>query len=139
MTSENGYTFWSSLVRTKQRRSRLTALTLIWFLQDVKKPTPLFEKSRGRRPRRCGQPSHITVFTHHSHHGLGGYIKLVNGLRAAVSGALYADVRAYCSHVNIYYKDGTSVVLSYMTPSFLPKLAMLRSYVVKLVRAKKTN
>ena len=37
---------------------------------------------------------------------------------------LYADVRACCSHVNIYWKDGKSVVLSSMTPSFLPKLAM---------------
>ena len=34
----------------------------------------------------------------------------------------------------IYYrKEGTSVVLSSMSPSFLPNLAMLRSYVVKLV------
>ena len=28
----------------------------IWFLWDVKEPGPLFEKSRGRRPRWCGQP-----------------------------------------------------------------------------------
>jgi len=41
--------------------------------------------------------------SHHSHHGLGGYSKLINGLRAAASGAfVYADVRAYCSHVKIY-------------------------------------
>ena len=40
--------------------SRLTALTLIWLLWDVKEPTPLFEKSRGRRPRCCG---HTTSFT----------------------------------------------------------------------------
>ena len=25
--------------------------------------------------------------SHHSHHGLGGYSKLINGLRAAASGA----------------------------------------------------
>ena len=43
----------------KNRRSRLTALTLIWFLWDVKEPTPLFEKSRGRRPRWCGQPPRV--------------------------------------------------------------------------------
>ena len=42
--------------RTKNRRSRLTALSLIWFLWDIKEPTPLFEKSRGRRPRWRGQP-----------------------------------------------------------------------------------
>ena len=41
---------------TKNRRARLTALTLIWFSWDVKEPTPLFEKSRGRRPRWRGQP-----------------------------------------------------------------------------------
>ena len=29
----------------------------------------------------------------------------------------YADVRAYSSHVNIYCQEGTSVVLSSMTPS----------------------
>ena len=40
----------------KDRRSRLTALSLVWFLWDIKEPTPLFEKSRGRRPRWCGQP-----------------------------------------------------------------------------------
>ena len=35
---------------------------------------------------------------------------------------------------SIYYrKEGTSVVLPSMSPSFLPNLAMLRSYVVKLV------
>ena len=50
-------------IRTKNRRSRLTALTLIWFLWDVKERTPLFEKSSGRRPRWCGQPSLITSFT----------------------------------------------------------------------------
>ena len=33
---------------------------------------------------------------------------------------LYADVRAYCLHVNMYCKEGTSVVLPFMTPSFLP-------------------
>ena len=30
---------------------------------DVKEPTPLFEKSWGRRPRCCGQPSLIKSFT----------------------------------------------------------------------------
>ena len=35
----------------KNRRSRLTALTLTWFLWDIKEPTPLFEKCRGCRPR----------------------------------------------------------------------------------------
>ena len=53
----------SSRIRTKNRRSRLTVLTLMWFLWDVKEPTPLLEKSRGRRPRCCGKPSHITSIT----------------------------------------------------------------------------
>ena len=72
----------------KNRRSRLTALTLTWFLWDVKEPTPL--KSRGRRPR-------VVVNlhpSHHSHHLLGGYSKLTNGLRAAASGVfvcVYVD------------------------------------------------
>ena len=34
-----------------------------------------------------------------------------------VSLLLHADVRGYCSHVNIYCQEGTSVVLSSMTPS----------------------
>ena len=29
------------------------------FLWDVKEPTSLFEKSRGRRPRWCGQPLRV--------------------------------------------------------------------------------
>ena len=34
-----------------------TALnSLIWFLWDAKEPRPLLEKSKGLRPRRCGQP-----------------------------------------------------------------------------------
>ena len=50
-------------MRTINRRSRLTALTLTSFLWDVTEPTPLFEKSRGRSPQSCGQSSHITSFT----------------------------------------------------------------------------
>ena len=45
-----------SAMRTKNHRFRLIALLLIWFLWDVKGPKPLFEKSRGRRPRWWGQP-----------------------------------------------------------------------------------
>ena len=58
------------------------AVTLIWFLWDVKEPTPLFKMSRGHRP------SVVDNFhtSHHSHHGLGGYRKLINGLRVAASG-----------------------------------------------------
>ena len=56
MTSANGQNFQSSRIRTKNRRSCLTALSLIWFLWDVKEPTPLFQKRRGRRPQNwCGQ------------------------------------------------------------------------------------
>ena len=60
MISENGQTFQSSHIKTKNRRYRLTAITImILFMWDVKEPTPPFEKSRGHRPRWCGQPSHI--------------------------------------------------------------------------------
>ena len=44
------------VMTSANRRFRLIALLLIQFLWDVKEPTPLFEKSRGRRPRWCGQP-----------------------------------------------------------------------------------
>ena len=54
-----GWTSGRSTPPGKSRGSRLTALALIWFLWFVKEPTPLFEKSRGRRPPGCGQPSHI--------------------------------------------------------------------------------
>ena len=40
-----------------KRRSCLIAISLSWFLWDVKElNAPLFEKSRERRPRWCGQP-----------------------------------------------------------------------------------
>ena len=114
MTSANGYSSQSSRIRTKNRRSRLTALSLIWFLWDVKERTPLFEKSRGRRRRWCGQPSHsIRIMG-----SVGTVSSWMNWERLPVA-PLYADVLAYCSHVNLYCKDGTSVVLSSMTPSFL--------------------
>ena len=69
-----------SQIRTKNCKSGLTALSLIWFLWDVKEPTPL-EKSRGRRPRWCGQLSHII----HNMGWVGTVLKLINGLRAATS------------------------------------------------------
>ena len=128
MTSANGYSSQSSRIRTKNRRSRLTALSLIWFLWDVKEPTPLFEKSRGRTRRWCGQPSHIIRIM-----GWVGTVSSQMDWERLPEAPLYADVRAYCSHVNLYCKDGTSVVLPSMTPSFFPNLAMLRSYAVKLV------
>ena len=89
----------------------------IWFLWDVKEPT-LFEKSRGCRPLWCGQPSHNT--TYHSHHGLGGQSKLKMDYEQLPVVPLHADIQAYYSHVNISCKEGASVVLSCMTPSFLP-------------------
>ena len=38
----------------KNRRPCLTALSLFWFLWDIKEHTLLFVKCRGRRPRWCG-------------------------------------------------------------------------------------
>ena len=41
------WTFSSSQIITKNVRSNVTALSLVWFLRDVeeKEPPPLFEKS----------------------------------------------------------------------------------------------
>ena len=51
MTFANDQPFQSSRIRTKTvLYVRRTALTHTWFLWNVKEPTPLFEKSRGRRP-----------------------------------------------------------------------------------------
>ena len=44
-------------------KSHSTYPYLSGFLWDIKEPTPLFEKSRRRRPRCSGQPSLITSFT----------------------------------------------------------------------------
>ena len=46
-------------------------------------------------------------------------------LKRLVVAPLYAEVRAHCSHINVYCKEGTFVVLSSTThdsflPSFLP-------------------
>ena len=107
-----GWTSGRSTPPGKNCRSRLTALALIWFLWDVKEPTPLFEKSRGRRPRWCGQPSHII-------HILGwvGKSKFINGLIPAASGAFV------CWHPRLLL-EGTSVVLLSMTRFFLPSFQM---------------
>ena len=56
MTSTDAYTSKSSPIRTKNCRSYLTAISLIWFLWEVKEPTSLFEKSGEQRRRWCGQP-----------------------------------------------------------------------------------
>ena len=45
-------------------------------------------KKKGSKKRRRKKRETVTLHTsHHSHHGLGGYSKLINELRAAVSGA----------------------------------------------------
>ena len=58
-----------------------------------------------------------STFAHQSHHGLGGYSKLINGLRAAVSGAfcmlLMSELTVHM--LKMYCKEGTSVVLSSTT------------------------
>ena len=45
--------------------SHSTLSFTILFLRDVKEPTPLFEKSRGRRPRWCGQPLGLLGYKSH--------------------------------------------------------------------------
>ena len=54
-------------------------------LCDVKRTHTLFEKSRGRSSRCCGLSSFTYIITHH---GLGGFSELINGLIAAAIGAL---------------------------------------------------
>ena len=70
-------------IRKKNRRFRLTALTLVWFLCDVKN---LHHCSKSVGDIELGVVVNLHS-SHHSHHGLGGYSKLINGLRAAASGA----------------------------------------------------
>ena len=55
-TSANGYTFQSSRIRTKKRRSPFHSTFTYLALVDIKEPTPLIEKSKEGRPRWCGQP-----------------------------------------------------------------------------------
>ena len=43
---------------------------------------------KGSKKRRRKKRETVNLHTsHHSHHGVGGYSKLINGLRAAASGA----------------------------------------------------
>ena len=62
--------------------------------------------------------------------GMAGYSKLINGLLAVASGALYTEVRAYCLHV--LYKEGAScrasccplihdITLHYITLHYITK------------------
>ena len=53
-------------------------------------------------------------------------------LKRPVVAPLYAEVRAHCSHINVYCKEGTFVVVSSTThDSFLPSLHTLRVRVIK--------
>ena len=54
-------------------------------LWDVKRTHTLFEKSRGCSSRCCGLSSFTYIITHH---GLGAFSELINGLIAAAIGAL---------------------------------------------------
>ena len=45
---------------------------------------------------------------------------------------LYADVRAYCSYLSVYCKEGMSLVLSSMTPSFFTFLCFVWGLNTKL-------
>ena len=48
-------------IKKKNRRPRLTAVSLFRLLWDVKESTMLFVKSRGRRPWWCGTTFHRLV------------------------------------------------------------------------------
>ena len=68
--------------------SRLTALTLIWFLVGRKRTHP-----------RVGDVDLGVVVnlhtSHHSHHGLGGYSKLTNELRAMLRQMLMSELTVH--------------------------------------------
>ena len=107
----------------------ISLLQLLCFGCRYKSMIEQFEKNRGCRPRCCGQPVNLHT-SYHSHHRLGGYSKLTNGLIAAASGTLYADVRAYCSHVKCIVRGHVCCPLihdsSFFIHSFiLPMISML--------------
>ena len=81
--NENSSDRFTFRIRTKNRRSHLTALTLVWFSWDLKYPHYCSKSVRDVDP---GDVVNLHS-SHHSRHGLGGYSKLINGLRAAASGA----------------------------------------------------
>ena len=81
--NENSSDRFTFRIRTKNCRSRLRALTLVWFLWDLKNP---YYCSKSVREVDPGDVVNLHS-SKHSHHGLAGYSKLINGLRAAASGA----------------------------------------------------
>ena len=67
--NENSSDRFTFRIRTKNRRSRLTALTLVWFSWDLKYPHYCSKSVRDVDP---GDVVNLHS-SQHSHHGLGGY------------------------------------------------------------------
>ena len=84
MTSANDQTFKSSRIRTINRRSRLT--NLVHIFNSVGRQNPhTIRKEQGTQ-----FPVLWSIFVTYiiTHHGLGGFSGLINGLIAAVNGNL---------------------------------------------------
>ena len=81
-------------------------------------PFTLMVKKKGAKKRGRKKRETVNLHTsHHSHHGVGGYSKLINGLRAAASAwRLCTPTSALTVHMlKMYCKEGMSVVLSFTT------------------------
>ena len=117
----------------KNRRSCLTALSLIWFLWDVKEPTSLFKKSRTQTPVLW------STFTHHSHHGLGRYSKLTNGLRADTSGAFVCGqpslytVHMLCKRACLLSSHPRLFISFHSSKDFSPLLGKFPNFKLSLI------
>ena len=75
----------------------------------------MVKKKKGSKKRRRKKRETVNLHTsHHSHHGVGGYSKLITGPRAAASAwRLCMPTSALTVHMlKMYCKEGMSVVLS---------------------------
>ena len=85
-------------------------------------------KKKGSKKRRKKKRETVNLHTsHHSHHGVGGYSKVINGLRAAASAwRLCMPTSALTVHMlKMYCKEGMSVVLSFTTLFITRKIEKL--------------
>ena len=102
---------WLTWVKTKVIRYMLgPTYTYAFLLSSWLK--------KGSKKRRRKKRKTVNLHTsHHSHHGVGGYSKLINGLRAAASAwRLCTPTSALTVHMlKMYCKEGMSVVLSFTT------------------------
>ena len=102
---------WLTGVKTKVIRHMLGPTYTYAFLLRS------WFKKRSKKRRRKKRETVNLHTSHHSHHGVGGYSKLINGLRAAASAwRLCTPTSALTVHMlKMYCKEGMSVVLSFTT------------------------